>query len=112
MSGSLKVDQNPFASGGYADVYEGTLGTSRVCVKRVRVYIDDREMIAKVCYRHCCLSCSPSLIQPAELLPGDRDVEKIGPLEHPPPTRDYHLSRSPTHFEFDARRGPAEIPPE
>jgi hypothetical protein len=34
----LKVDPDPFAFGGFGDVYHGTLDDSRVCVKRVRVY--------------------------------------------------------------------------
>ena len=32
------VDRRPVAAGDYSDVYEGKLGGSKVCVKRVRVY--------------------------------------------------------------------------
>jgi len=37
----LNVDPEPFASGAYGDVYEGTLDGLRVCIKRVRVYTQD-----------------------------------------------------------------------
>ena len=37
----LNIDPDPFASGGYGDVYGGTLDGSRVCIKRVRVYARD-----------------------------------------------------------------------
>ena len=40
-SSLLKIGHHPVASGGPGDVYEGTLGGSRVCVKRVRVYSKD-----------------------------------------------------------------------
>jgi len=32
---------NPFASGGYGDVYKETLDGSTVCIKRVRVYTEE-----------------------------------------------------------------------
>jgi serine/threonine protein kinase len=45
----LNIDTFPFASGGFGDVYRGTLDGSNVCVKRVRVYIKDGpEKVAKV----------------------------------------------------------------
>ena len=37
----LSIDSFPFASGGYGDVYEGTLGDCKICIKRVRVYTQD-----------------------------------------------------------------------
>ena len=37
-SSVLKIAPEPFASGGFGDVYIGTLDGSRVCVKRMRVY--------------------------------------------------------------------------
>ncbi|KAF9644320.1 kinase-like protein, partial [Thelephora ganbajun] len=37
----LDVSQDPFASGGYGDVYQGTLEGEKVCIKRVRVYTQD-----------------------------------------------------------------------
>ncbi|KAF9645418.1 kinase-like protein, partial [Thelephora ganbajun] len=37
----LNVAPDPFASGGYGDVYKGTLNGSGVCIKRVRVYAKD-----------------------------------------------------------------------
>jgi len=38
---NLNIALEPFASGGFGDVYEGTLDGSRVCIKRVRVYTRD-----------------------------------------------------------------------
>jgi hypothetical protein len=35
----LAVGAQPVASGGSGDVYEGTLNGSKVCVKRVRMYL-------------------------------------------------------------------------
>ncbi|KAF9645728.1 kinase-like protein [Thelephora ganbajun] len=44
----LDIGPDPFASGGFGDVYHGTLNGSRVCVKRVRVYIrDGPQKVAK-----------------------------------------------------------------
>ena len=37
----LHIETDPFASGGYGDVYHGTLDGSRVCIKRVRVYVKE-----------------------------------------------------------------------
>ena len=33
----LRIDEHPFASGGYSDAHMGTLDGSRVCVKKLRV---------------------------------------------------------------------------
>ena len=49
LSRLLNVGPDPFASGGYGDVYQGTIDGSNVCVKRMRVYIkDDLKKAAKV----------------------------------------------------------------
>jgi len=37
----INVDPEPFAFGGFGDVYHGTLNGLRVCIKRVRVYTHD-----------------------------------------------------------------------
>ncbi|KAF9642056.1 kinase-like protein, partial [Thelephora ganbajun] len=37
----LSINPDPFASGGFGDVYRGTLNGSRVCVKRARVSARD-----------------------------------------------------------------------
>jgi len=37
----LNIGPDPFASGGYGDVYKGTFSGSLVCIKRVRVYTKD-----------------------------------------------------------------------
>ena len=47
----LNVGSKPFASGGYGDVYKGTLNGLKVCIKHVRVYIKDGlQKAAKVHY--------------------------------------------------------------
>lgn len=33
----LNIDKSPFASGGFSDVFQGTYGGLKVCVKRLRV---------------------------------------------------------------------------
>ena len=51
----LDIHPQPFAIGGFADVYDGTFNGSRVCIKRVRVYLqDDSEKALKVRSRLCC----------------------------------------------------------
>ena len=48
----LTISHEPFASGGYGDLYHGTLDGSKVSVKRVRLHaIDDQSKSAKVCSR-------------------------------------------------------------
>ena len=45
----LSIGPEPFASGGYGDVFEGTHNGSRVCIKRVRAYTsEDPKKAAKV----------------------------------------------------------------
>ena len=43
----LDVDSEPFASGGFGDVYHGTLDGSNICIKRVRVYKDVHSRLLK-----------------------------------------------------------------
>lgn len=45
------MSPDPFASGGYGDVYHGTVNGIRVCIKRVRMYVkEDPKKATKVCY--------------------------------------------------------------
>ena len=37
LANQLNVSEEPFASGGYSDVFKGTLSGSEVCVKELRV---------------------------------------------------------------------------
>ena len=41
LSSDLDIGHQPVASGSSADVYEGTLSDSKVCVKRIRAYSND-----------------------------------------------------------------------
>ena len=106
QSHTLKVDSEPFASGGYGDVYEGTLDGSKVCVKRVRMYTKDGPRKAarvRFSFWRCRFSRSPSLMKLTDLLPRGHNVETFDTPEHSIPTgRDSHPL--PAHFELDARR--------
>jgi hypothetical protein len=49
----LTISPRPFDSGGFGEVYRGTLNGSPVCVKRLRVATEeDLEIATKVRYRH------------------------------------------------------------
>ena len=37
----LKTHLQPFACGGFGDVYHGTLNGEKVCIKHIRVYTED-----------------------------------------------------------------------
>jgi hypothetical protein len=55
----LKVGPDSFASGGYGDVYEGTLNGSKIRIKRVRVHRQhDPKRITKVRHRCRCFPVS------------------------------------------------------
>jgi len=85
-------------------VYEGTLGRSRVCVKRVRVYTrDGPEKTAEACF--CCrhFSCLLPLTKLIDLLPRGRDVETLDTFKHRA-AAGYYYHFIPAHFELDAWR--------
>jgi len=105
----FNIGSDPFAKGGYGDVYKGTLDGSSVCVKRIRVYTkDDPKKTAKVRFQSRSSRCSPSLTKLTGLLPRSRDVETVDtPKCFTPPG--CHYRSSPTHFELDAWRRPAGI---
>ncbi|KAF9649125.1 kinase-like protein, partial [Thelephora ganbajun] len=47
----LEIDSDPFALGGFDDVYRGTLNDSWVCIRRVRAYTEDasKKAIKRFC---------------------------------------------------------------
>ena len=105
----LNVSPEPFTSGGFGDVYEGTLDGSRVCVKRIRVYTQDGpQKAARVRYQHLLFPRLPSLMKPTDLLSRGYNVETLDAPKHPTPTR-CHYHTLPTYFKLDVRRGSAEI---
>ena len=63
---------DPFVQGPYGDVYEGTHDGSKVCIKRVRMYTQEREKVIKV-RRH--FLCPPLLTKFADLLSRGRNME-------------------------------------
>ena len=105
----LMVDSTPFAEGGYGDVYGGTFGGSRVCVKRTRVYIRDGPEKAVKVRLHCRFPRSPSSTKLVDILLGGRNVEAYETPKRPSPTW-HHYQSLPTHFELDAWWGIVEIP--
>jgi len=50
--GLVRVGDHPIASGGSADVWEGTHGDRRVCVKVLRISVNDGQSLAKVRIRN------------------------------------------------------------
>ena len=46
----LTISPHPFASGGFGEVYRGTLDGSPVCVKRLRVTEDSLPVATQVRY--------------------------------------------------------------
>ena len=106
----LNVGSEPFGFGEWGDEYEGTLDGSRVCVQRIRVYPrEDPQKAAGVRYRHRRFPCSPSLMEPIELLPRGHNVETLDAPKHPTPTGCHYYSQVPAHFELDVWRSPAGI---
>ena len=104
----LTVSPVPFASGGYGDVYEGSLDGSSVCAKRMRIYIrDGPEKAVKVRWRGR-FPRPPPLTELTELLPRGRNVETHCTPKRPPSTWHHHRPL-PAHFELDAWRRPARI---
>ena len=58
-SAPLSVGDQPFASGGLADVYEGSFNDSKVCVEKVRMYSNrGPQGVEKVRYLSCHFSGS------------------------------------------------------
>jgi hypothetical protein len=48
--GDLTInDDDPVASGGFSDVWEGTYDGKKVCIKRLRITQQTRQVIEKVC---------------------------------------------------------------
>ena len=105
----LTIGPNPFASGSYGDVYEGTLDGSRVCTKRARVYAQDGpRKTTKVRLRCRPLLCPPLLTKLADVPPRGHCVETLGTPKRTTPAGDYYHS-FPVRFELDVWRGPARI---
>ena len=71
LEGSLSIlGKRPVASGGSGDIYEGLLGDSAVCVKRLRVYAKEYSRWAKqVHYRSNYLFQFAPLTNPTDILP-------------------------------------------
>jgi len=69
LSSHLTIGPDPFASGGYCDVYHGTLDGLGVCIKRFRVYTsEDPKNVAKVCCRRFRFPRTPPLTKLIDLL--------------------------------------------
>ena len=104
----LNIEPHPFTAGHYGDVYHGTLDDLSVCIKRVRVYAEDPQKAAKVCFQRHHLPYLPSTARSAELLPRGSNVETLDAPKRITPARCYYRWL-PTHFELDAWRAPAGL---
>lgn len=89
-------------------MYEGTLGGSRICIKRLREYTKDgSQEPMKVC-SSAFASCLPPLTRLAEVLPRGRYVETLETPKYLTPPG-YHYHSPPTHLELDVRWGPTRL---
>jgi hypothetical protein len=105
----LNIDRDPFSSGGYGDVYRGTLDGSRICVKRVRVYARDGPGKAtKARYWRRRSPCLPPLTKLTGILPRGRDVETLDTPKYFTSTRHYDHPL-PAHFKLDVGWGPTRL---
>ena len=100
----LLINNQPVASRGSSDVYEGTLNNSRVCVKRIRAYAKDSsgEPPDVRRLRHHSRRLL-SLTRLTDVLQRGRGVEALETQEHRPPHLYFH-DPFPAHFRMDARR--------
>ena len=106
----LGIDTDPFASGGFADVYHGTLNGLGVCIKRVQVYIGESpERTMKMgdwCHHFPRLR---SFMRTLGLLSRGRHMETPGtPKCHPSPGC-YYRPSPPAYFGLDVRWGTPTI---
>jgi len=77
----LIVDGQPFASGALTDIYEGSLGSLKVRVEKVRVYLDrDPQKVGEVCHLSR-FSSSPSSKRTLQMLCRGAAMRKH--LRHP-----------------------------
>ena len=54
LTGALHLKERPFACGGFSDIYEGTYGGSRVCIKKLRIVsASDSGLATKGDTRRC-----------------------------------------------------------
>ena len=102
VSRLLDIRPEPSASGGYGEVYEGTLDGSRVCIKRVKAYTNDPpEKALKVrcfCHRFSYLS---QLTKAAGLLSRGCDVETADTSKRHAPPGCHHPATPATCFRLD-----------
>ena len=100
LSQDLVIDERPAASGGSSDVFEGKLGSSKVYVKRVRVYArDGPQKAGKVYHIASFHTIAKESVDP---LPRGCNVETFGTQKYCPSSRHHHGS-SPTHLKMDGR---------
>ena len=90
-------------------MYEGTLGGSKVCIKRVRVYEDGPQKATKVCYSRRHSPCSPSLTELTDRLPRGRNVETLNTPKYSTAVG-YHYHPLPARFTLYVWWRPSGIP--
>ena len=104
----LNIDEDPFSSGGFSEVYKGTYkGTYyylRVCVKKLRDALDgDPEQATKGDTLVTIPNRAPLLMALTDTLPGSFVVEALDPPQHRPIRRRGYRSPS-NRVRVDARQ--------
>jgi hypothetical protein len=86
------VQYNPegprFTNGGYSDVFRGTLRGQKVCVKRLRLFIQGSDKERDLRRVSTSLFLFVFTHNPRGRLPGVNDVLSASPSEHPSVARD------------------------
>jgi hypothetical protein len=97
----FSIAPEPFASGDYGDVHQGTLNGSRVCTE------DDPQKAVKV-RTGAAASPTPSITGSADLLSRGRNMETFDPPEHFTPAG-CHYRSLPIRNELDVWWTPAGL---
>ena len=99
----LNAGNHPFASGALADMYEGFLDGSRVCVEKIRMYSEENSQRVKmVGHPHCSFSRSHLHLACPDVLQKGSHSEALEAQKHRPFYWRNPQSSS-TRFCLDAR---------
>jgi len=105
----LNASAKPVSSGNFAEIYEGTLKGSKICVKQARISSKDSSQTAlEVHHTTSQFVRSRFLTDPTASLPGGNHVEVPESPKHCSLPR-CHCHSLEAHFGLDAWRGPDRI---
>lgn len=104
-TGTLLIEERPFACGGFSDVYKGTYDGSQVCIKKLRLAsASDSGPATKGDIRRYRCRYTSDLTTPTDALQGSVAVETTEAPQHRPICGCNHRTL-PNRLEMDARRG-------